>query len=366
MTEFFTQTDINELRNNPTDYVKLEIINKIAQGYEGKELSEQETKIAGDILSLLAQDISTRIRMNISEKFCRSEDVAYSIIKQLADDIEDMVAIPVVQFSKMLTEEDLTGIVHKDKGGRQRAVARRSGLSNNLLEDIINHGNEYTVQALIESNSGVISDNASDKILDKFPKNEDLIKGLFDADKVKPERAQELLEFVSEGLGKEIAVKYDIPQTFVKTIVSSSQEKLTYKMIKEQIALSKSDTDLKETISMLRAHGNLNFNLIIKTLSGGNINFLLLSLSQLCSIASENTEKLIEEKGNQGIKGLFKKASLPENMATATKVVYRLVQKAEKDGQADISGYLAKQLERLIYNTDDDQLRYVLNIVKMP
>lgn len=365
MNNFLTPTDINELRNNPSDYVKLDLIGKIARGYDQNNLSETEKKVANDILQLLAQDISARIRMNISEKFCRNEEISYDMVVNLASDIEDLVAVPIVQFSNLLTEEDLTGIITSDTGARQRAVARRDELSSDIVDKLITFGCQYTVEALIDSNSGIITEEHSGKILDKYKTSEAVINSMFQNDKIQPEMAQNLLTYVSEQLRGQIIKKYDIPHSVLENIVQTSTEKVSNSMVRKQLEQINTPEQLESLISKLHSQNNLNFNIIIKTLSQGHTDFFLQSLGHIADIPKQNAEILIEEEGNGGITRLFSKGHLPNQLATATKTLYRVVQKAIATDAPNISEATIENLRALAEKDGDKNLRYVLNVIKM-
>lgn len=365
MSSFFTPADINELRNNPSDYVKLDLISKISNGFEGKSLSDAEKKVANDILHLLAQDISTRIRMNISEKFCKSADISYETIKKLAQDFEDMVAIPVVQFSELLTENDMLTIIREDKGARQRAVARRENLNEKLVDEIIAHGGEYTIEALIDSNGKKISKENSEKIIAKHKRSEAIISGLFEINKIAPENVESLLGYVSDKLKSQIISRYNIPSSVVDSIVSSSKATVSYTMVKTQIAQTNSKAAMKDLIIRLHSQHQLTLNLMLKTLSYGDVKFFILALAHLAGVPDENISKLLDEDGFTGIIKLFEKAKLPAQLAEATKITYNLAHKLSS-GNSDITSLLYEKLEIMAKKTDDSQLRYIANLIKMP
>ena len=365
MNDFFTSGDINELKENPSEYVKLGLISKIANGYNGNILSKNEKAVAGDILRLLAQDISTRIRMNISEKFCSNEEIPYDIVKKLADDIEDLVAIPVVQFSKLLTENDLSEIIKKDSGGKQRAVARRSELTDKLVGEIINYGSEHTAEALIDSNGKNLSESHSKQIISKFSTHEGLIGELLNINKVKPQILNNLLAMVSEDLRQQIVIQYNIPTSVVDSLVSTSKDSVAYSILKSQIARAESITALENIVAKLHREHQLSLNLIIKTLALGNLNFFLLALAKLANIPSKNVEILLKEDGNIGITKLFEKAHLSTNLANSVKTLYRLVEKEIiTNPLGDIAEIVAQQIEQLANDSDDKHLRYISNTIK--
>jgi uncharacterized protein (DUF2336 family) len=365
MGTFFTSADINELRNNPSDYVKLDLISKISNGFAGKILSDAEKSVANDILHLLAQDISTRIRMNISEKFCRSAEISYKTIKRLAQDFEDLVAIPVVQFSDQLSETDLINIITSDKGARQRAVARRENLNSNLVNELVVHGGEHTIEALIDSNGKKISKENSSRILEKHKRSEAIIYGLFAIDKVAPENIESLLGYVSDTLRAQIVSRYNIPSSIVDSIVSSSKATISHNMVMAQIAQTNSAQGMKALAGRLHQQNQLSLNLIIKILGHGDKSFFLAALSLLAEVPEVNIAKLLNEDGHAGVVKLFEKAKLPSQLAEATKTTYNLVEKLSIKSK-DISKLLIENLEELVHKNDDSQLRYVLNVIKMP
>jgi len=365
MNNFFTTADINELKANPSEYVKLNLIGKIASGYSGNLLSDNEKAVAGDILRLLAHDISLRIRINISEKFCKSESIPYDVVKKLANDIEDLVAVPVVQFSSLLTEDDLLEIIKKDTDGRQRAVARRDNLSDKLVGEIISHGSEYTIESLIDSNGTDLSEENSRLIINKFGNNEGIIGELISINKMKPEAVHDILSMVSEDLRKQIIFKYNIPKSVVDSIVTSSTESVSHGLVKAQIIPNVSTTSLDSIIAKLHKENQLHINLIIKVLSSGNTNFLILSLAQLASIPTKNVIALIEEEGNAGIAKLFEKGSLPKTLSTATKILYRIVEKeTAMNPHTNTTEAVKKQVEQLVTHGGENHLRYILNVIK--
>ena len=365
MADFFTSADINELKANPSEHVKLNLIGKIANGYNGNLLSSTEQAVAGDILRLLAHDISLRIRINISEKFCRSEAIPYDVIKKLANDIEDLVAVPIVQFSSLLTENDLIEIVKKDDGSKQRAVARRENLTNQIVSELISHGGQHTIESLIDSNSIALSDENSRQIVDKFRNNEHIVGEIMNINKLKPETVQDLLSMVSEDLRKQIISKYNLPKSVVDSLVSSSTESVSHDLIKSQIVKTHPVGSLEYIIAKLNKDKQLNINLIIKILSTGNLNFLILALAELASISPKNVIMLLQEDGNAGIGKLFEKSNLPKTLSAATKTLYQIVEK-EITTYPNTNTTLAviKQLERLVVKSDENHLRYILNSLK--
>lgn len=358
--QFFTESDIIELRDNPTDYVKLNLIGKIANGYGGKILSDQERSVANDILRLLADDISIRIRMMISEKFCQDEKVPYDLIKKLATDIEDMVSVPVIQFSNVLSEQDLLDIIRNERTGKQRAVARRKKLSDKMIDELVENATETTMQTLIDSNHEKLNENHAKKILSNFSMAESVVSELISLNKLNFEDAQGLLKIVSEDLRQQIIYKYQIPENFAKDIVEDSQQTISANLIHLQLQDIASGDKLDAIIHKLHTDKKLNIDLIAKVLAFGNQRFFMHAIAALAQIPVANAERLLEEDGAAGIHKLFEKAQLPIEFAMPAKILYRYVHKLLQQNPDRNNLYT-----RLIENIENESFAYEPSFRKM-
>ncbi len=120
-----------------------------------------------DILRVLAADQLPRIRARLSEALKAERLVPPDIIRRLALDAEAIVANPVLEFSPLLTDDDLLLVIEEGSAmGRLTAIARREGLTTTLTDALAATLDESAIAALLGNGSAQIREETLDAIVD--------------------------------------------------------------------------------------------------------------------------------------------------------------------------------------------------------
>ena len=360
MLSIFSEIDVLDLKENPSDNSKLAIVNKLARNYGSNQLTEEEKVVADQILRLLAKDISKRIRISISEKFCQNTEIPYEVALQLASDMEEFVAVPVIQFSSLLNEEDLLEIVKNQKGEKQRAVARRQDLTEGLKNSLIDFGETKTITTLADNNSAKLSKEQCKKILEGHKNNQDVLRSMIENKKVDDDGTLEIIMNTSEDLKNLIILKYGITDKAVSSIVQDSKEATLIAMIRAN--MEDQDTSRK-LVDSLHGKGEISFPLLIKALGIGAIDFFYGAMAKFAQVDISNVQKVIEEGGEAGTKKLFKKAQIPEKMANATFSLVQIVKKHKSAGKKDLEADVLQDLHSTAINDDDKTIQHLFTIL---
>jgi uncharacterized protein (DUF2336 family) len=327
MKIIFTKEDIEKINKNPTDATKIGLVDKLMFAFNA-ELDHKEKLLAKDIVRLLAADISISIRETISKKFGHSEKLPKDIALKLASDLEDIVAIPVIERSSLLTEDDLIKILDKANINRQHAVARRSNLTEKICTHISEKAPAEVLETLVQNKFTPLTKEQTEKILLNHKENDKLLRAMIQFKRVDIELAHELLTKVSEDMRKILIVEYDIPSSVVNNLIHDSKEWVVLSMIRAHNDGNLDNTLADQVIARLKKDGELSFSLLIKALSLGNISFLERSWSQLADLPLENIKKLLWEVApEQGFKGLYEKSKFPVAMQEAFWSFLRMVKK---------------------------------------
>ena len=105
-----SEVDIEALLNSPK-VIKVDIVQKIGKYYTAGSFSDEQKKAAEKIIVSIARDEpDSNVRQIMSESIKESDDIPTEIVMLLAED-EAMVAVPVLQFSKVLTDDNLIYII---------------------------------------------------------------------------------------------------------------------------------------------------------------------------------------------------------------------------------------------------------------
>src|SRR6187399_2027955 len=105
-----TREDIELLVREPSTAMRSRIAEKIARGYVSGGLTETEVALANEIFRLLVRDTEVKVRKLIAEQLKGAMHVPHDIVLALAHDHPE-VAAPILQYSPVLSEDDLIAIV---------------------------------------------------------------------------------------------------------------------------------------------------------------------------------------------------------------------------------------------------------------
>ena len=91
---------------DPKAYDYAEVTVNLCGIYCGETLSDEERRVADDILRQLSKSMEVRIRKALADHLKESVVLPHDIACDLARDIET-VALPMLEFSSVLTDQDL-------------------------------------------------------------------------------------------------------------------------------------------------------------------------------------------------------------------------------------------------------------------
>jgi uncharacterized protein (DUF2336 family) len=152
MATFLTQDDVTRLMNDPSAETRAETANRVATLYSRDMLNETELALAEKIIRAMAADVEVKVRESLSKQLQESPTLPHDVALTLARDV-DSVALPVLEFSEALTDEDLIEIVHNSDASKQMAIARRPAVSTDVSDALVDTGDEQVVVTLVENDS---------------------------------------------------------------------------------------------------------------------------------------------------------------------------------------------------------------------
>lgn len=360
----FTRADVDILKTSPGEPIKTRLIEKLHKSFSDSHLSVEEKLIAEEILRFLAADISVRIRQNIATHFCQDINLPYDIALKLANDLEDVVALPVIQRSVILKDRDLVAIIEGGNVKRQKAVAGRPEVSEYLASQIIKKAAPEAIGRLVENENVKLNPKQTESIISSYASNQPLMRAMISKKKISPMQAHELLTMVSADLRKALIVEYNIPSNVVNNLVHDSKETLILNMILSNME-RRNHATLLQMISRLHDDNDLTFSVLIKALGFGNIDFFEAAIAKIVDLPVQETRIKLSHNLDSFLE-IYTKARLPEAMAHA---VYKLmlIAKDEQENQspdaAKIYYRILNRLARTSNNEKVNNLDYLVTIV---
>jgi len=179
------------------------------------------------VLSLLARDQLPRVRRALAEALKTLSDAPHDIVLMLAMDSEGMVATPVLEFSPVLTDDDLIAVMQASPMTAQlAAISRRINVGEEVSNAIVGTGNVEAITALLKNTSAQIREETLDAIIDAAPRQSTWHGPLAHRPNLNARAALRIAEFVADSILQSLAARTDIDQETVGVLSKMVHKKL--------------------------------------------------------------------------------------------------------------------------------------------
>ncbi|CCQ73909.1 DUF2336 domain-containing protein [Magnetospira sp. QH-2] len=354
--------DVAALLSDPSPEARAATAEKIAKQFGLENLSEQERSIAEDIFRVMVKDAQVRVREALAESLKDNPSIPYDVAKSLANDVES-VSLPVLQFSDVLTDEDLIEIVRSQGADKQMAIAQRKSVSEGLSDALVDSGDESVVATLVSNEGAQIAEPSLQKVVDNFG-HSDAVQGAMVSRPALPATVIErLVTRLSAHYQAELASRHDLSDHMASDLFLAGRERAVL-----GIGADSTDEQLIRMVLQMDRTGRLTPSIMVRALCMGDLRFFEFSMSRLAEIPLENARLLIHDDGLLGLQGICRKAELPERFYPAVKAAIEAMRQTSLDGgERDRERYARRIIERVLTHYDDlgvqfesDDLEYLL------
>lgn len=363
MTSSLTEADVARLLNDPSAEARAETAAKIAHKFGQAQLNESERRIAADIFRIMVRDAAVRVREALSQNLKTSEDLPHDLALTLARDVES-VALPMLEHSVVLTDEDLIEIIRTSGDAKQAAIAGRATVSAPIAEALIDSNNGRAVARLVENGGADLSEGALQRVLDTYG-GEDAVKdSMAHRAKLPITVAERLVAMVSDSLRDYLVAHHELSPALASDLILESRERATVSLLPAEAEAP----DVQDLVMQLKANGRLTPSIILRSLCMGDLAFFEASVAVLAKTPIVNARMLIHDPGPLGLRSLYLRANLPERLYPAVRVAIDVARETEYDGgDRDRERYVSRMIERILTqyeNVGFDNLEYLLKKLK--
>ena len=205
--KILSQEDVEQLLSDPSGKTRAQTAAKIAQDFDADRLTPEEREMAREIFRIMTKDAEVRVREALSRNLKENPAVPHEVAKALAQDV-DSVALPILQFSEALTDEDLIEIVRSQGASKQVAIARRPTVSETVSTALVDTGDEDVVTNLVANEGAEITEQSLQKVVEDFGDQETMQDVLVRRPRLPVTVAERLVTMVSEGLKVELVAPH--------------------------------------------------------------------------------------------------------------------------------------------------------------
>ncbi len=305
MTAQLSQTDVARLTSDASPEVRAEMAAKVATQFDEQTLTAEERSVAEDIFGALLRDADVRVREALSNHLKTASNLSHDLAMGLAKDV-DTVALPMLQFSEVLSDQDLIEIVHGHGSAKQAAVAQRASVSGEVADALIDTGNETAVTHLVTNEGADLDEQRLHRVVETYEASSIVSAALCERPNLPAAVSEQLMNVVTQQLQGYLVNHHHLPVDMVRKLMIQARERATAGLLSESCA---SEAELEELVDQMDRNGRLTPSVALEVLATGDIMLFEVALSRLAKISVENARKLINDQGPLGLQSVLQAAN---------------------------------------------------------
>ncbi len=349
MKASLTKADVEKLMCDPTPETRAGTIGKIASNFGSGGFSDSERRLAEEIFRIMARDVEVQVREALSVHLKECPQIPHDIALTLAKDV-DSVAIPVIEFSQVLTENDLVEIINASDATKQSAVARRETVSEKVSDALVETKNEDVVATLMDNVGAEISDRSFEKAIDHFGESEKVNERMAHRATLPIGIAERLVTMVSDKLKDHLATHHELSSDVTTDLILGMRERATLSLVRPDAESG----DVEDLVLQLHENSRLTPSIILRALCMGDMAFFEAAVARRAGVPVVNARLLIYDEGKLGLSSIYKKALLPNALLPAVKMAVEVAEETGYDGQEnDRERFTKRMIERVLTQFED-------------
>ena len=317
---------------------------KLCRAIDRTPLSDDDREKAQDILRIMAADAAELVRRALAVTLRASDMVPHDVAMQLARDVES-VALPVLNFSPVFTDQDLEDIVRLGDPVRQVAVAKRPALSERVTTALVEVGAEKAVEVACSNDNAHFAERGLQHAIDRFAKSEAVLEAVAYRRVLPLAVTERLIQLVGDQVRDHLVSHHAVsPETAVQ-LALGTKERAAIDLV-DQAGRS---ADIKSFVFHLQKANRLTPSLLLRALAHGHMAFLEHAISQLAGVPHHRAWLMVHDAGPLGLRAIYERAGLPARLYTAFRCGIDVYHQLEREGGlSDRERFQEAMLERFL------------------
>ena len=257
------------------------------------------------------------MRRIIAEEIKHLDNLPHELIRRLAEDAELTVCTPILEYSPLLSDDDLLEIMALGPvKGALSAIAARESLDERPADGISESGNDDAIARLLVNPSAQIREDTLDRIIERAPEQPGWHDPLVHRDDLSHRAIKHISRFVTSSLLSVLEQRYELESDTTSEIADAVDERLSADGLNEEGLPDRRAADLYEK-------GTLNNDEIQAAIGRGDRKFLCAALALKPGFSAEVVQQVLTSQSPRTLVALCWKAGL--SMRTAFQAQLKIV-----------------------------------------
>ncbi len=260
--------------------------------YQGEyaRLPHPQKHLCDQILLDLLPKMSLDQRLALAETIASNPAISHDVILHLAQD-HMAVALPILEFSSVLTEQDLLGLISTSQADEHQAIASRCDLTPDITTALVTVGDDDTLKTIVNNHAAPLSELGLENILAVAKKDVTLRLPLLQRPDLPKEAALRIATWSSESIRSFVVTKLDRtpePEAQLPTPAPAGARSVPTE------CTTVSPQPEKHRLAQLIAEGRLKPPFLIRALHRRDKETFFHAFAILMNIADADAERLLD------------------------------------------------------------------------
>jgi uncharacterized protein (DUF2336 family) len=338
-----SEADIRTLVRGATEDERAAAAHKLCRRMD-VGIDDSEREAAHEVLRLMAADAGELVRRALAITLKNSSVLPRDVALKLARDV-DSVALPILNYSPVFTDEDLAEIVRASDPAKQVAVARRAGYSDTVAGALVQHGCAEAVKVACANDNAHFTEESLRAAVERFGDNESITAAIAYRKVLPLSISEKLVNLVSEQVRQYLVDHHYLSPETALTIAMGARERATVDLVDQAGRAA----DLRAFVAHLNKQERLTPSLLLRGLAHGNVTFFEWSLAELAGVPHHRTWLMVHDAGPLGLRAIYERANLPARLFPAFRVAVDTYHGLEMEGGArDVARFQERMLQRFL------------------
>ncbi|OUS12078.1 hypothetical protein A9Q97_06635 [Rhodospirillales bacterium 47_12_T64] len=300
--------------------VREELAEKIAK--LAPELDPKTQRKAYDFvmktMTILVEDQQSKVRNILSDAIKDLNTIPVALVKQLAMDENDSVASPILQYSPILTDDDLLKLIWDGvRGGRLKAISRRANIGEKITDAIVDTEDRDAIASLLDNQSAQIREETLDRLVEQAPGVAIWHKPLVKRPKLSPLSLKRLAGFVTEVLLENLLDRPGLdPEVSTAIGLEVRKRMATENVLDDTAPDEQDDLATQAEVGKLNRAGKLTEDRITTRLHCGDREFAIHALALKADLPAKVARRMVLSRAAKTVVALVWKAGFTMELAS--------------------------------------------------
>jgi uncharacterized protein (DUF2336 family) len=295
-----------------SDEVRQDLALKVARIIPDMPEDEQQKiqDMTVRILFRLAEDQISRVRAILAEELKHTLKAPKPVIRLLAQDVESIVAAPILQYSPLLDDHDFREIIAAGCADEAlSAISRRHGVSQDLAGAIVATLDVPAIAALLTNRDAAIRETTLDEITQHAEAVEEWHEPLVMRPELSIRAMRRIAGFVASSLVETLAEQRNLPAGVADELRAAVRRRLDGES-------GNVHEEVRDQVVTQDQHGLLDDEALAQAIEAGRRDYVVEALVLRSQLKPRSVEKLLRTQSPKPVTALAWRAGLSMRLAT--------------------------------------------------